>query len=187
MKHSKGIVLDRGSLEAVSKTFPEIIQNRKGAILKAMEKGTAAAIKKGLGHYFKSGTKMEEEFADQTVLAAKLYLTQYFPELVNRTEDRAGQLAEAISSELPGGLDLIQFCLSQSIDIKSPAVRLVDDRIFYEEAARYYKWNGTIIEAYRGSLFTPLDKRREFVVYLPGTKLVARSSLSLAIRAQRHQ
>jgi hypothetical protein len=178
------IVKRRINLRAVSKSFPELVAGYGSTLEKTIEFLLESAIEEIQDSLVESkldpitSSQNEEYFA----LVLKTYLPILFPKLYHRGSRIIDRAATQFAKETPAGDDLFAFCRAHQLDPISSPIRIVNNKLTFTEASLYCDWQGSLFEAFQGSTFTDINRRREFTIYLPGQRLAARPDLSLKVR-----
>lgn len=163
------IIVKRGDLRSASKSFPELVGKYRARIEWVLESAFEQTVSQPIECFDESTKQAANEYL---LLLVKTYLPVYLPKLHEAGSGAVDQVARQVFATRDEASDLFAFCHVYGLDPIQSQVRLVDSRVNYVQASTYYNFKGTIIECYQGfSVYTKINKRREFTVYLPDREL----------------
>jgi hypothetical protein len=164
------MIVKRGDLGGVSKSFPELVGKYRGGIQKALEGLIKASASKALGPALLPHEK--KMMIDYVMSVTKLMFPIYLPNLAQMGDDRISAGALRIFNATVEASDLYAACIAYGVDPVSGSIRLTNADINYVQATLYYTFRGTVAECFQGSVMTTdINRRREFAIYAPSVQL----------------
>ncbi len=163
----------RGDLKDFSVSMDDLISSRQGLIEGIVDK----AAGKGFESLFPEGAPADELY-DRLKFAASVYM----PTTAGKLQDLLKESSTLVASLSKDAAKMMLIAeAAGSEDPSGLGIRLVR-KLTFEEARRYYKWQGSLIEARLGSILTgPADPRGYFAIYVPNGHLVARSTFKTTV------
>jgi hypothetical protein len=158
------------------------------------------AIDSGFGSLFGKAVEktLGEGLPDDTADLAKDYLKAlaqvYLPGALAKGEQAAAKLdpmiGKGVKALAPIGLNAGKLLLAgraMGADPDKAGLRLVNPALTFEEARRYYQWNGTLVDARIGTILSgPADPTKYFTLYVPDKRIMIRSSFEITIRDRQY-
>jgi hypothetical protein len=160
-------IVRKGDITTISRTFPDLLGGYRDKAKKALDSVLTFGIGQALKRMGEMDPLRRRENSAYLAFAIKHQFQQWAPELHEAGEDLIERAADRFAESTAEARDLFAFCHAFGLHPVGSGARLIDPKITYAHAALYYTFKGGLYECYQGNLFTELNKRREFVVYLP--------------------
>ena len=173
----------RGDLKDYSRSFSQIADSYQALCEGLTDTALGKIMDWGVGKVVGDGMPEHVNVVEHLKALGKVYAPDQMAKL-DELMRRGGKNLAAILGESAGKLMLAAEGIGKGPD--EVGMRLVSPKLTYEEADRSYNWQGSLIDIRAGSIVTgAADPRSHFTIYVPGDKLMLRSTLKMTVRDRR--